>query len=67
MLNRRHPSIQRNPIIADVFHRAGLIEKMSDSTIASLGCAGPRDPVSGKGDRRFRIGHVQGDRLHGSR
>jgi len=32
MLNRRHPSIQRNPIIADVFHRAGLIEKWGRGT-----------------------------------
>lgn len=27
-----HPSIQRNPIIADVFHRAGLIEKWGRGT-----------------------------------
>jgi len=26
-LTRAHPSVQRNPIIAEVFHRAGLIEK----------------------------------------
>jgi ATP-dependent DNA helicase RecG len=32
MLSRRHPSIQRNPIIADVFHRAGLIEKWGRGT-----------------------------------
>ena len=25
-LTRAHPSIQRNPIVAEVFHRAGLIE-----------------------------------------
>jgi predicted HTH transcriptional regulator len=32
MLNRRHPSVQRNPFIADVFHRAGLIEKWGRGT-----------------------------------
>ena len=32
MLNRRHPSVQRNPIIADVFHLAGLIEKWGRGT-----------------------------------
>jgi ATP-dependent DNA helicase RecG len=32
MLDKRHPSIQRNPIIADVFHRAGLIEKWGRGT-----------------------------------
>jgi len=32
MLSRRHPSVQRNPIIADVFYRAGLIEKWGRGT-----------------------------------
>lgn len=32
MLHRRHPSIQRNPLIADVFHRTGLIEKWGRGT-----------------------------------
>jgi predicted HTH transcriptional regulator len=27
-----HPSVQRNPIIADIFHRAGLIEKWGRGT-----------------------------------
>lgn len=32
MLTRPHPSVQRNPIVADVFHRAGLIEKWGRGT-----------------------------------
>ncbi len=32
MLSRRHTSVQRNPIIADVFHRAGLIENWGRGT-----------------------------------
>jgi len=32
MLSRRHPSVQRNPIIADGFYRAGLIEKWGRGT-----------------------------------
>ena len=32
MLSREHKSILRNPIIADVFHRAGLIEKWGCGT-----------------------------------
>lgn len=31
-LTRAHPSVQRNPIIAEVFHRAGLIEKWGRGT-----------------------------------
>lgn len=31
-LSREHDSIQRNPIIAEVFHRAGLIEKWGRGT-----------------------------------
>ncbi len=31
-LTRAHPSVQRNPIIAEVFHRAGLIEKWERGT-----------------------------------
>jgi ATP-dependent DNA helicase RecG len=31
-LSKPHPSIARNPIIADVFHRAGLIEKWGRGT-----------------------------------
>ena len=31
-LTRAHPSVQRNPIIAEVFHRAGLIEKWGRET-----------------------------------
>jgi ATP-dependent DNA helicase RecG len=31
-LTRNHPSIQRNPIIAEVFHRTGLIEKWGRGT-----------------------------------
>ena len=32
MLTGAHPSVQRNPIIADVFHRAGLIENEGSGT-----------------------------------
>jgi ATP-dependent DNA helicase RecG len=32
MLTRSHPSVQRNPVIAEVFHRAGLIEKWGRGT-----------------------------------
>jgi ATP-dependent DNA helicase RecG len=32
MLSREHTSVLRNPIIADVFHRAGLIEKWGRGT-----------------------------------
>jgi len=32
MLSREHPSVQRNPIIADVFFRAGLIERWGRGT-----------------------------------
>ena len=42
MLNRRHPSIQRNPIIADVFHRAGLIEKWGGAAGTSEAQLGAR-------------------------
>ncbi len=31
-LSREHDSIQRNPLIADVFYRAGLIEKWERGT-----------------------------------
>jgi predicted HTH transcriptional regulator len=31
-LTRAHPSVQRNPIIAETFHRAGLIEKWGRGT-----------------------------------
>lgn len=32
MLSKNHPSVQRNPTIADVFHRTGLIEKWGRGT-----------------------------------
>ncbi len=32
LLQRAHPSVQRNPILAEVFHRAGLIEKWGRGT-----------------------------------
>ncbi|MDI7268612.1 MAG: ATP-binding protein [Myxococcota bacterium] len=32
MLTRTHPSVQRNPVIAEVFYRAGLIEKWGRGT-----------------------------------
>ena len=32
VLTRDHPSVQRNPIIADVFYRAGLIERWGRGT-----------------------------------
>lgn len=32
MLSHQHDSVQRNPIIAEIFHRAGLIEKWGRGT-----------------------------------
>lgn len=46
-MSREHDSVQRNPIIADVFHRAGLIEKWGRGTnrvIAMCRAAGIRPP-----------------------
>jgi hypothetical protein len=55
-LTRVHPSVQRNPIIAEVFHRAGLIEKWGRGTnrVAEMcraaGIAPPGfDEISGAG------------------
>jgi ATP-dependent DNA helicase RecG len=47
MLSREHDSVPRNPIIAEVFHRAGLIEKWGRGTnrvIAMCRAAGIRPP-----------------------
>lgn len=47
MLSREHPSVLRNPIIAEVFFRAGLIEKWGRGTnrvIAMCRAAGVRPP-----------------------
>ena len=47
MLSREHDSVQRNPIIADVFHRAGLIERWGRGTnrvISMCRAAGIRPP-----------------------
>jgi ATP-dependent DNA helicase RecG len=47
MLSREHDSVQRNPIIAEVFHRAGLIEKWGRGTNRVIGmcrAAGIRPP-----------------------
>jgi ATP-dependent DNA helicase RecG len=48
MLSRNHGSVQRNPIIADIFHRAGLIEKWGRGTNRVIDMwreAGIRPPV----------------------
>jgi ATP-dependent DNA helicase RecG len=46
MLEGSHPSVQRNPIIADVFHRTGLIEKWGRGTnrVAEMCLAGGIQP-----------------------
>ena len=61
-LTRNHSSVQRNPIIADVFHRAGLIEKWGRGTnrvIAMCREAGVSPPAfeenSGSAVVTFRV------------
>ncbi|MBI2837903.1 MAG: putative DNA binding domain-containing protein [Acidobacteria bacterium] len=62
MLSRDHKSVLRNPIIAEVFHRAGLIEKWGRGTnrvIAMCRQAGIRPPefdeIAGSAVVRFRV------------
>ncbi|MBM4046367.1 MAG: hypothetical protein FJ279_14755 [Planctomycetes bacterium] len=62
MLSREHKSVLRNPIIADVFHRAGLIEKWGRGTnrvITMCREAGLRPPefeeIAGAAVVRFRV------------
>lgn len=62
MLARKHDSVQRNPIIADVFHRTGLIEKWGRGTnrvIAMCREAGISPPlfeeISGAAVVTFRV------------
>jgi ATP-dependent DNA helicase RecG len=62
MLSRDHQSVQRNPIIADVFFRAGLIEKWGRGTnrvIDMCKAAGVPLPefeeISGAAVVRFRV------------
>lgn len=62
MLSRDHQSVQRNPIIADVFFRAGLIEKWGRGTnrvIDMCKAAGVPPPefeeISGAAVVRFRV------------
>jgi ATP-dependent DNA helicase RecG len=62
MLSREHKSVLRNPIIADVFHRAGLIEKWGRGTnrvIAMCRDAGIPAPefeeTAGAAVVRFRV------------
>lgn len=48
MLSKNHPSVQRNPTIADVFHRTGLIEKWGRGTnrvIEMCVAAGVKPPM----------------------
>lgn len=62
LLTRSHPSVQRNPIIADVFHRAGLIEKWGRGTnrVAEMCRAAGIDPpefaeIGGSAVTTFRV------------
>jgi ATP-dependent DNA helicase RecG len=61
-LSREHASVQRNPIIADVFHRAGLIEKWGRGTnrviemCKAFGVAPPEfEEITGAAVVRFRV------------
>ena len=63
-LTRRHPSVQRNPLIADLFHRTGLIEKWGRGTnrvvdmCKEAGIAPPEfEEISGAAVVTFRV-HV---------
>jgi predicted HTH transcriptional regulator len=51
MLTRAHPSVQRNPLIAEVFYRAGLIEKWGRGTnrVAEMCKAAGVAPPAGTG------------------
>jgi ATP-dependent DNA helicase RecG len=62
MLSREHKSVLRNPIIADVFHRAGLIEKWGRGTnrvIEMCRQAGIRSPefheIAGSAVVKFHV------------
>ena len=62
MLSREHKSVLRNPIIADVFHRAGLIEKWGRGTNRVIDmCRTARivppefDEIAGAAVVRFRV------------
>jgi ATP-dependent DNA helicase RecG len=62
MLSREHTSVLRNPIIADVFHRAGLIEKWGRGTnrvIEMCRKAGIRPPqfheIAGSAVVKFQV------------
>jgi predicted HTH transcriptional regulator len=66
-LTRAHPSVQRNPIIAETFHRAGLIEKWGRGTnrVAEMcqaaGIASPEyAEISGAAVVTFRVRVGQG-------
>lgn len=61
-LSGAHPSVQRNPIIAEVFHRAGLIEKWGRGTnrvVEMCRAAGVRPPefaeIAGAAVVTFRV------------
>lgn len=61
-LTQDHPSVQRNPIIAEVFHRAGLIEKWGRGTnrvVEMCRAAGAKPPefaeVAGAAVVTFRV------------
>jgi len=53
-LKHAHLSVQRNPIIAEVFHRAGLIEKWGRGTnrVAEMCRAAGVAPTGVRGDHR---------------
>ena len=62
MLFREHKSVLRNPIIADVFHRAGLIEKWGRGTnrviemCKAAGIVSPEfEEIAGAAVVRFRV------------
>lgn len=61
-LTQAHPSVQRNPIIAEVFHRAGLIEKWGRGTnrvVEMCRAAGVKPPefaeIAGAAVVTFRV------------
>ncbi len=62
-LTRQHLSVQRNPLIADVFHRTGLIEKWGRGTnrvvamCKEVGIARPKfEEITGAAVVTFRVG-----------
>jgi ATP-dependent DNA helicase RecG len=61
-LTRKHQSVQRNPLIADVFHRTGLIEKWGRGTnrvvdmCRDVGIAQPQfEEITGAAVVTFRV------------